>query len=297
MNNVVKLIISMAANLSGSLIKKQINIRYDNSIFSYQFYNCVVSLASAIVLLIMADNTSCSLFTVITAVIFGLITLIQQITNLYALESGPLSYTSVLISLSSLIPTISGAIFWNEKIAAVQYIGIALMTVSFLFSVSSDSESKKTNKRWLFFCLTAFLCTGAIGVMQKFHQTSAHKDELDSFLIIAFFVSFILSGIHSLVLLKSNKKEAFSKTSSVIRLIPLALMLISGIFVAINNKFNLYLSGVMEAAIFFPTVNGGGLVLTSVFAYLIFKEKLTVKQWVGVIIGIIAVILISNPFQ
>ena len=74
-------------------------------------------------------------------------------------------------------------------------------------------------------------------------------------------------------------------------------MVLSGVFVAINNKFNLYLSGVLDAAVFFPIVNGGGLVLTSVASVILFREKLSKKQWIGVIIGILSVILICNPIK
>ena len=77
---------------------------------------------------------------------------------------------------------------------------------------------------------------------------------------------------------------------------PMLVMMVSGACVAVNNKLNLYLSGVMDSAVFFPIVNGGGLVLTTVAAFLLFKEKLTKKQWVGLIVGICAVVFLANPF-
>lgn len=52
----------------------------------------------------------------------------------------------------------------------------------------------------------------------------------------------------------------------------------------------------MDSAIFFPIVNGGGLVLTTLAAVLLFKERLSVKQWMGVAFGIISVVFLCNPF-
>ena len=236
-----------------------------------------------------------SLFTVGLALLFGIITLLQQITNMKALESGPFSYTTVIISLSTLIPTLSGYFFWNEKIAVVQIIGIVLLLVCFVLSVNNKSDNKSANIRWLLFSVSAFVCTGIIGIMQKIHQSSIHKDELDGFLIIAFIFSFVCSGIYSLLFFKKSKTDN-SKKKSVLNIRPVILMIISGVFVALNNKLNLYLSGVLDSAVFFPVVNGGGLLLTSVAAVVIFKEKLTIKQWAGLFIGIIAVLLICNPF-
>ena len=73
-------------------------------------------------------------------------------------------------------------------------------------------------------------------------------------------------------------------------------MIASGACAAVNNKFNLYLSGVMDSAVFFPIVNGGGLVLTTLAAVLLFKEKLSKKQWIGVVLGIASVVFLCNPF-
>ena len=41
---------------------------------------------------------------------------------------------------------------------------------------------------------------------------------------------------------------------------------------------------------------GGGLVLTTLAAVLLFKERLSVKQWIGVAFGIISVVFLCNPF-
>ena len=46
----------------------------------------------------------------------------------------------------------------------------------------------------------------------------------------------------------------------------------------------------------FPIVNGGGLMLTTLTATLLFKERLSKKQWIGLALGAIAVILLCNPF-
>ena len=69
-----------------------------------------------------------------------------------------------------------------------------------------------------------------------------------------------------------------------------------GVLQAVNHKLNLYLSGVMDSAVFFPIVNGGGLVLTTLLAVTLFRERLDGRQWVGLILGIVSVVLVCNPF-
>ncbi len=294
MDKFILLPASMLTNLLGCTLKKRINDKYEKNLFAYQFYNCVVSFSAAVCLIVFAESFDCSLYTIGMAVVFGVITLLQQLFNLYALANGPFSYTSVIISLSTLIPTLSGAIFWNEKITFVQYIGIALLVLCLIFSVEYKNRAEKTGIKWLLYSLGAFFATGIIGVMQKIHQTSEHKDELNAFLIISFAFSFFVSMLLAFVYrCKRHNKNIYSKRIN--SYFPVLLMLLSGIFVALNNKLNLYLSGVIDSAVFFPLVNGGGLILSSLASVVVFKEKLSKIQWIGVVIGIISVVLICNP--
>ena len=57
-----------------------------------------------------------------------------------------------------------------------------------------------------------------------------------------------------------------------------------------------FTSNTATAAIFFPIVNGGHLILTTLSALVLFKEKLTVRQWIGIAVGIVSVVLLCNPF-
>ena len=128
------------------------------------------------------------------------------------------------------------------------------------------------------------------------HQNTEYKGEIGAFLVVAFFTSAVISFAVMAVL--SKKERAFYKEipkGSLLYLL-LGCMAIGGICAALNNKWNLYLSGVIDSAVFFPVVNGGGLVLTTLAALLVFKEKLTRKQWVGLIFGIASVIFLCNPF-
>ncbi len=298
MSDYALLIISVFANLGGAVMKKFLTNRYENNAASQQLYNAVTCLVSALALLALAGSMEASPFTVLLALAFGIVTALQAITFLQAMEYGPFSYTSVIVTLSMLIPTLSGAIFWDESIYPIQIVGILLMVGCFILSVNFGGEQKKASLKWLLFCMIAFVCTGAIGIMQKVHQSSAHKDELDAFLVIAFLFSFVYSSASWGILTVKNRgrKKEESTRPSILGWTPLLLMVLSGGCIAANNKLNLYLSGVMDSALFFPLVNGVGLILTSLAAFILFRERLTKRQWVGLALGIVAVICLCNPF-
>ena len=48
----------------------------------------------------------------------------------------------------------------------------------------------------------------------------------------------------------------------------------------------------MPSAVFFPIVNGGGLVLSTAASVLLFREKLGVRQWIGLAMGTVSVLML-----
>lgn len=296
----VTLILSLAAALVGSIAKKYYTDKEPTGLSGDFVFNAVGCLTAAVILLCWGGFGTASVFTIVLGVVFGAVTALQGITNIAALQVGPMSYTSVIISFSTLISALSGVMFFDESLGWAQIAGIALMLASFVLAAKSDGDEKKANLKWLFLCLIAFVATGGIGVMQKVHQSSEYRNELNAFLIIAFISSAVLCAIFAALLKRresrfADAKEKGNKSKKQFWLL-LGIMIASGACVAVNNKFNLYLSGVMDSAVFFPIVNGGGLVLTTLAAVLLFKEKLSKKQWIGVVLGIASIVFLCNPF-
>jgi len=201
---------------------------------------------------------------------------------------------AVISSLSTIIPTMSGAVIWGEHISAVQIAGIILMLICICLASDLKKDSSPKTIKWRIYCAIVFLMTGTIGVFQKWHQSTAYSGELGEFLIVAFIVSTLCTGI--LAFKTRSEENALEKRGSICAFLPIFIMLFSGAGTAINNKLNLFLSGVLDSSVMFPIVNGGGLMLTTLAATMFFKERLSKKQWVGLVIGVIAVILLCNPF-
>lgn len=107
--------------------------------------------------------------------------------------------------------------------------------------------------------------------------------------------AFLCSTVVAFIMLaKERKKEESLKPY--LGWLPITVMIFTGLSAAMNHKFNLYLSGVMDSAVFFPIANGGALVLTAAAAVVLFRERLSKKQIVGIVLGIAAVIFLCNPF-
>ena len=286
--------ISMMACLLGSILKKIFINKFGDDQKLYYLLNTIISAGAALALFAISGGFKISAFTLYLGIVFGIVTAVQSIFSLQAMNCGPFSYTAVITSLSTIIPTLSGKFIWDEKIVAVQYVGIALMLICMIFSVDFKEKQKSIPFKWYIFCAITFVTTGSIGVMQRWHQSTDFKGELDEFLVIAFVFSTVTSLIGFFANKSPAKEESKIGSKSIIMIIVFGI--ICAICVAANNKLNLYLSGVIDTAVFFPIVNGGGLVLTSIAAFVIFREKLSLQKWIGLGIGILSVVLICNPF-
>lgn len=259
-------------------------------------FNTVNSVLSAVTLTVVAavSGSLCvpSMYTFLMGIVFGMATALCAILSMIALERGPLSYTNVIVSCAMVIPALSGLVLYGEPVSAWQYVGIALMIVSFVCAVDGENGSSGASLKWLMLCLGAFICSGSVGVMQKLHQNSLYKGELGMFLVIAFVVSALFSLAMTafycrrgerITVLTGRKFKKFAGIS-----------FISGVGFALVNQINMYLAGVIDAIIFYPVVNGASMILTTAAGILLWKEKLSRRQWFGLIMGGVAILLLCN---
>ncbi|MBR1970621.1 MAG: EamA family transporter [Clostridia bacterium] len=220
-----------------------------------------------------------SFFTVALGLSFGVITALSNLYKMRALNAGPMHITLLVTTSSMIIPTMSG-VFFGERFSPIKLI-LVVFLIGFIYLSFDKTDNKKTNGKWLFFCVLAFLFQGSIGVLQKIHQSSACKGELNGFLLISFVCSLIYSRIRSR---KSYKDLNFRKKHII-------FAMICGLCTYTMNFLNLRLSGLLPSQFFFPIVNGSAIILSSLMSVLFFKEHLSKKQTIGLIGGITSLIV------
>lgn len=288
------LVATLSAHLLSNIFRTRFSRRKGVCHFDHHFFNSLASLVSAMtVLLLFHSRMTFSGTTVFLGLLFGAVNAIQQITFSQALSIGTLSYTYMIMSMSTVLSALSGAIFWQEKLSVLSIVGLAMMVVCLLLAVKKEEgEKKAVSLRWMLLSLIACLATAAIGILQKTHQESDVKAELYSFLFIAFLFSLFFSLPFFIVGLRSQKREEQEQPFWKGIQPYWGILILCGLFIAANHMINLYLSGVLDSAVMFPVVNGGGLILSTLASLLIFKERLSARQWVGVAFGVAAVAML-----
>ncbi len=285
----VTIITSVVISLTRAAYSK--NLPADNR--NLWFFNLMQNVfCGLMIIVVMGGIGEYSTFTLLLGTVLGAVSAFQLLFNLKAFSAGPFSYTTVIVSLSAIIPTVSG-IFFGETISPIQWVGITCMAVCIILSPDSTKgeHAKKSSFEWIVFCAVAALFSGAIGILQKIHQTSIHKEEKAAFLVSAFLVATVISVVFLFASPKGAGHEGGTKKDKAIRIL---LPVITGVCFAFPHTINLHLSGVLPTAIMFPMVNIIPMILSTVVAMVMFRERLSVKRWIGVIIGVLSTVLVSG---
>lgn len=262
----------------------------------YTWFYCFVQstfcgIAVAVIFLVSGGIGTFSLHTLLLGALIGVANVLSTAACMKAFAIGPFSYTTVISSLSAIIPALSGY-FFGETVTAIQYIGVFLMAVCLLLSPEKKEEEqqKRMGVKWLSLCLLAALASGAVGVLQKLHQNSAYHMEMAAFLISGFAVSAVFAAVMLMVERGRGVAVEPPRSKKALWVIPV----VGGFVFAFPHTINLFLAGVMEAVIMFPTVNLCPMILSMICGFILFREKLSLRRWIGIIVGIFSTVFVSG---
>ena len=210
--------------------------------------------------------------------------LCATIFTMYAIKEGSLSLTSLALSFSLLIPTVFGLIFFDEPLTVWFFIGLGLLILSIVFINTKGGEIKITFK-WFIFVFLAFVGNGACSAVQNSYA-KLHNTGSSEFMIVALSIVFVSLMVLSLLKEREN-------------IIPTAknfwyLAILCGVANGATNLFVILLSGSdMPASIMYPLISAGCIVLTSLVSIFIYREKLSVLQYIGMVLGIGAIVFLN----
>ena len=243
------------------------------NLFNITMYSVCILLFGLLLL-----KETISVFTVLLGLLFGVITALSNFYKMSALSSGPMHITLLVTTSSMIIPTVSG-IFFGETFSVAK-LGVVIVLIAFIYLSIPKSNHAAISKKWLLCCVLAFVFQGSVGVVQKIHQSSVHKAEVSGFLFFSFICATVFCFFRSGGI---SKQTALDKTSVMIGVI-------AGVCSFAMNYINLRLSGLLPSQLFFPLINGSAIILSSVMSVVLFKERLSGRQTIGLIGGILSLI-------
>ncbi len=218
---------------------------------------------------------------------------ILMVYNLSMIQGGRAgSYSALMLcSLSGgiLVPLISGWLFLNEKLSALQLGAVALMLVSIALLNSKDFSLKGASGRFLGWCALLFFSNGLYGVVLALQARRLDGAERSEMLVILFALSALLSLAGELVSGKGRRLcQGFAMGwRSLVSL----LLCCASAFVAASLALRLLT--LVPSGLLYTVDNGGVLVLSFLYAVLLFHEKPQKRETAGIALAVVSIILIS----
>lgn len=280
------LVLSVFFNAASSVFGTYFNRRAEGKKDPTPYYNFILLSAVSIgwFLLYMTDfsfNASVLPF----ALLFALFYSTCNIAMIRALQCGPVALTSLIIGLSLILTTIWGIIFWNAKFGILVIIGLILVALS-LFLCIYTKEKATISKKWLIYVFISFITNAGCAITQRTQQITfdgQHGNMLMSFAtIISLLICFILY-------LRSDRTDSkvISKKAGI-------FPVVAGLSNVGLNLFVIILAtSTISTNLIYPVIGVGGLAVTLLFSQFAFKEKLRPAQWLGILVGAVATVLLS----
>lgn len=221
------------------------------------------------------------------AVILGF--LFIGIFNVMAITSQRigLSVASVATKMSVIIPVVFGIYVYHESAGLFKIIGIiAALVAVYLSSMKSGKRIK--NKGYYIFPIIIFLGSGIIDTSIKYIETTYLPDNGIPIFSATIFCIAAIIGISLLTIKKLQGKFTFNPKS-----------LIGGFALGIVNYASIYYilkaldHETLESSTIFTVNNVAIILLTSLLGLFLFKEKLSTKNWIGISLAVISILLVT----
>lgn len=223
-------------------------------------------------------------YTLILGALFIIVFNLMAITT----QKSGLSVVSVATKMSVVVPVLFGLLYYNESLGTVKLIGIAIALIAVYLTSNKSKQGITVNRKSIVLPILVFIGSGIIDTSIKFlEDTYVANNDVPLFSAIIFLAAAIIGFIFIIIqIIRGSFNFEFKN-------------IIAGICLGVPNYFSIYFlvktlrSDILESSGIFA-INNVSIVALSTFAGIfIFKEKLIRKNWIGIALAILSIVLIS----
>lgn len=208
----------------------------------------------------------------------GVIYLVGLLLVKLNIQKNGVVLTSIFQKLGLLVQLLISIVFFKEQPEVIQIVGIVLCLIAVIMINFEKGQTAVGFKLGLFLILlNSGLCDG----MSKVHEELGNPALAEHFLFYTFGVALILCVVMIL-----GKKESFGWKD-------IGFGILLGVPNYFSASFLLKALNDLAAVIVFPTFSVATVVVISMTGLLVFKEKLSKKQWISMGFILIALVLLN----
>ena len=276
-----------------SLFCKMFSEKHDcgsAALTSTVFSICFGGVAGFATLVINGFRIAPSNITLICGLLNAVMLLIYNTAMVQASRTGSYSFQMICMLFGgSVLPMIYGVLFLNGSFTALQLIAIAMMLVSFVLMNLKGLSLKGSSKKFLFWCLTLFMSNGIYSILMNVQQLSMEGAQRNEMIILSYLGMAVLYAAMQLCKDQKALVQGFKIPKK-----PLLYLAICCTSATIAVHMIMYiLTLVEEATILYTIDNGGVLVLSVLYSCILFKEKLSKVQIIGIIMATAGIVMLS----
>ena len=223
-------------------------------------------------------------YTLVLGALFIIVFNLMAITT----QRSGLSVVSVATKMSVVIPVLFGLLYYNENLGAIKLFGIGIALIAVYLTSNKSNQRTVINRKLIVLPILVFVGSGIIDTSIKFLEDAyVANNDVPLFSAIIFLAAAIIGFIIIIIQVISGSFKFEFKN------------VIAGICLGVPNYFSIYFlvktlrSDILESSGIFA-INNVSIVTLSTFAGIfLFKEKLIRKNWIGIGLAILSIILIS----
>ena len=233
------------------------------------------------VLTLNSPLTPPSPFTIALGAITGVTYTTGMYLNLTLMGKRGAAITSSMIQLAVIIPITTSVVLYGETITLTQLTGITIAVTSLPLLASKPNQKLEIDKTLLPMILITILVVGFSQTSSKILIQSGLGAQNNYFFLAIFTSAALLVA----PIAYRNRKQI--KPTDTIYGIGV------GIFNLISNRALLLALTTLPGAIVFPVNSAGSLLMVTIAAIILFKEKISRANITGIAMTLIAVVLIN----
>ena len=279
MNAYLMIILADALLALNFAISKKYQNNYGHKTYQGLFFNAVSAFFTSVLFLVITGfKPELTLYSFIMAALQSILALAYSLIGFRIMRLGGMSlYTLFLMSGGMIIPYVWGVAFLDEGMSMLRLAGCLLITVAIAVSNFKKDEN---NKKALLLCAAVFILNGFVSVTSKVHQINKVYETISTNSFI--FWSSITKSILCTAFLLNKKKE--SSTKKLMSKNVILLSAASAILGGVSSFVLLHGAKSIPATMLYPLNTGGTIILSALAGVICYKEKLTKKQMIGIIV-------------
>lgn len=218
------------------------------------------------------------------SVIIGILFIFTFVLFALSSQKAGVAITAVFSKMSVIIPVIAGIILYSETLNVMIIMGIVSTLAAFIL-IFYKKEKNKIRLSIILLPVLLFFANGIIDTLLKYIEHHFITDDYTLFLTFVFISALIIGAVISTANYIRTKKPFSMPT--------IAAGIILGLLNFSTTYFMLKAMNLFQSNVLFPVQNVGIVMVSALFGFFLFREKLSLINWLGILLSVMAISLIA----